>query len=214
MNIIKKSWRWLALWFTAWSVVLCAGCAADVARHEFALAAADQNAQLVTARNEEQRAFVMAVDARQRAALERELDLIAEIGTREIEAHFAAEITKRTVLATTDPGAPAPEGGDARPAAASRPFVAPDDVAKLLADQRASLKATRDAIAAKRAAINAQLDAELKLWLDDPKARQQERLAAALHSYANANSEFARFLNDVGASLGVTTATKPQGGAP
>ena len=51
--------------------------------------------------------------------------------------------------------------------------------------------------------ITAILDAELKAWLNDPKARQQDRIAAALSVYARQNSEFARFMQDTGAKLGV-----------
>lgn len=164
-------------------VALLAGCKSS----EFALIAADQNAQLTTARNEEFREFVMAADTRQRGALERELDLIAKIGEQAIEAKFAADLAAA-----------------ATPGTDSRPVVAVDAVAALVARQTADRTATRAAIAAKRAEITAQLDRELKLWLDDPKARQQDRIAAALAVHARQESEFKRFMDDIGAKVGVT----------
>jgi len=170
------------LWALA-GILLLAGCGT----HEFALVAAEQNAQLTTARNEEFRSFVMASDARQRASLDRELDLIAQMGEAAIEAKFAADLA-----AASSPGAD------------SRPVVAVTDVAALVAAQNADRAATRAAIAAKRREIAGQLDAELRAWLDDPKARQQDRIAAALAVYARQNSEFSRFMSDTGAKLGVS----------
>ena len=59
------------------------------------------------------------------------------------------------------------------------------------------------AVAAKRKEITAQLDRELKAWLEDPKAREAERIAFMMTSYARQESEFARFWQDVGARVGV-----------
>ena len=157
---------------------------------EFALVAANQNAQLTTERNDETRAYVLAVDARQRASLERELDLIAQLGEKAIEATLTQDLAAATVTAESQPSEP-------------RPYVARDAVAKLIAKQEATRAAVRKEVANKRKEITDQLDAELKKWLNDPKARQQDRIAAQLAVYANANSEFSRFMQDTGARLGV-----------
>lgn len=165
------------------------GCSAE--RHDLALIAADHNAQLTTARNDEFRDFVLATDARERASLERELGLIAQLGEAEIEAKFAADLAKATELVASADGAE------------QRRVVAADAVIGLVAAQNKSRADTRSAVAAKRKEITAILDAELKAWLADPKARQQDRIAAALSVYARQNSEFARFMQDTGAKLGV-----------
>lgn len=66
----------------------------------------------------------------------------------------------------------------------SRPSV--DDVVGLMAR-----------VAAKRATLYAQLDAEREAWLNDPKLRAQERIADMLTAYASARSEFSRFVADI-----------------
>lgn len=172
----------IRLYMVLFAAALASGCAST----EYAHVAAQHNAKLTTARNEEFRDFVVAVDARQRASLERELDLIAQMGDQAIEAKFAAELA-----AAAGPGAD------------SRPVVAVDVVAGIVARQNADRAATRAAIAAKRREITAQLDRELRAWLEDPKGRQQDRIAAALEVYARQQSEFARFIEDTGAELGV-----------
>lgn len=179
------------------------GCSAE--RHDFALLAADHNAQLTTARNDEMRDFVLATDARERGSLERELGLIAQLGEAEIEAKFAADLAAATELVTLETKVASAVGAESRPlvAAESRRVVAADKVVALVAAQNASRAATRAAIAKQRKEITAILDAELKAWLNDPKARQQDRIAAALSVYARQNSEFARFMQDTGAKLGV-----------
>ncbi len=182
--------RSLALSAALFALAGCtSGCSAE--RHDFALLAADHNAQLTTARNDEFREFALSTDARERASLERELGLIAQLGEAHIEAKFAADLAAATELVASAVGAE------------SRPLVAVGTVAALVAGQNAARAATRDAIAAKRKEITAILDAELKAWLNDPKARQQDRIAAALSVYARQNSEFARFMQDTGAKLGV-----------
>lgn len=50
--------------------------------------------------------------------------------------------------------------------------------------------------AAKRAELYAQLDREREAWINDPKLRQQERIADMLTAYASARSEFARFVKE------------------
>lgn len=190
--------RSLALSAALFALAGCtSGCSAE--RHDFALLAADHNAQLTTARNDEFREFALSTDARERASLERELGLIAQLGEATIDAKFAADLAAATELVASAAGA------DSRPlfAAESRRVVAADKVVALVAAQNASRAATRDAVAAKRKEITAILDAELKAWLNDPKARQQDRIAAALSVYARQNSEFARFMQDTGAKLGV-----------
>ena len=189
--------RSLALSAALFALAGCtSGCSAE--RHDFALLAADHNAQLTTARNDEFREFALSTDARERASLERELGLIAQLGEAHIEAKFAADLAAATELVASAVGA------ESRPMVAeSRRVVAADKVVALVAAQNASRAATRDAIAAKRKEITAILDAELKAWLNDPKARQQDRIAAALSVYARQNSEFARFMQDTGAKLGV-----------
>lgn len=179
-------------------VSLC-GCtsACSGERHDLALVASDHNAQLTTARNDEFRSFVMSTDARERASLERELGLIAVLGEALIEAKFAEDLAAATETVASAAGA------ESRPGSASRKVVPVDAVKAIVKAQNAARAETRAAIAAKRAEISAILDAELRAWLDDPKARQQDRIAAALSVYARQNSEFARFMQDTGAKLGV-----------
>lgn len=204
-----------ALFFAALLIALAALQGCDSTRHEFALVAAQHNAQITEARNEEITAFVLATDARERASLERELDLIAIIGEQAIDAKFTRDLAAvtETLAPAGGAGSPSVEGGDSRPVAgapledgapALRRYVTVDAVAALVAKQNADRAATRAAIAEKRAAITAVLDAELKRWLNDPKAKQQSRVAAALSVYAQQNSEFARFIAATGASLGVS----------
>lgn len=166
---------------------------------ELALVAADQNSRLTVARNDEMRGYVVDTDRRQRAALEVQLDLTQQLGEKDVEAEMARDLAAAIVLATPD----------AASGAASRPYVTPEKVAEILARQEARRAANREAIAAKRKSITAQLDAELLRWLNDPKARQQERVAAQLAVYARAESEFARFIQDIGAGVGVGGGTNP-----
>lgn len=195
------------------AVAALQGC--DSTRHEFALVASQHNAQITEARNEEFTAFVMATDARERASLERELDLIAAAGEQAIDAKFTRDLfaATETLAPAGGAGSPGVEAGASRPnagaplddgAPALRRYVAVDAVETLVAKQNADRAATRAAIAAKRAAITAVLDAELKKWLNDPKAKQQSRVAAALSVYAQQNSEFARFIAATGAQFGVS----------
>lgn len=195
--------RSLALSAALFALAGCtSGCSAE--RHDFALLAADHNAQLTTARNDEFREFALSTDARERASLERELGLIAQLGEATIDAKFAADLAAATELVALETKVASAVGAESRPMVAeSRRVVAADKVVALVAAQNASRAATRDAIAAKRKEITAILDAELKAWLNDPKARQQDRIAAALSVYARQNSEFARFMQDTGAKLGV-----------
>ncbi len=176
------------------TIATLGGC--DSTRHELALAASAKNAELTEARNDEQDAFVLSVDARERASLDRELDLISQLGEAHIEAKFAAELFAATELVASAGGAE------------SRPMVAASDVAGLVARQNADRAATRAAINAKRKEITERLDAELKRWLADPKKRQQERIAAALKVYATENSAFARFVEQTAGDVGLTGVLK------
>lgn len=177
---------------------------------EYALVAAQHNAQLTSARNAEFRDFVLAVDARQRTSLERELDLIWQVGEAAIEAKFARDLADASAVVAPASGAGSPSAGDSRPSgqlddgAPALRMVEVGTVARLVAQQNADRTATRAAVAAKRREITAQLDRELRAWLDDPKGRQQDRIAAAMEVYARQESEFARFLQDTGAQIGVS----------
>lgn len=177
----------IRLYVTLFAASLLAGCGSTEKEDEYALVAAEHNATIAAAERQEKREMIMAFDARQRESLERELDLITQLGEREIEAKFAADLAAA-----------------AAPGTDSRPVVTVDAVAVLVAQQNADRAATRAAVAAKRKEIYAQLDTELKKWIDDPKGRQQERVAAALAVYARKRSEFRRFLSDTGAQLGVS----------
>jgi hypothetical protein len=174
------------------------------------LVAAQHNAQLTSARNAEFRDFVLAVDTRQRVALERELDLIQQIGEAAIEAKFAQDLAKASAVVAPAVGAGSPSALESRPSgqlddgAPALRMVEIGTVAALVAKQNADRAATRAAVTEKREAITAQLDRELRAWLDDPKGRQQDRIAAAMEVYARQESEFAQFLADTGAQLGVS----------
>jgi hypothetical protein len=176
---------------------------------EYALVAAQHNAQLTSARNAEFRDFVLAVDARQRTSLERELDLIVQIGEAAIEAKFARDLADASAVVAPAGGAGSPSAGASRPSgqlddgAPALRVVEVGTVSRLVAQQNADRAATRAAVAAKRREITAQLDRELRAWLDDPKGRQQDRIAAAMEVYARQESEFARFMKDTGAKIGV-----------
>lgn len=199
----------LAFAIIALAAMAFSGCT-SAKTHDVALVAASQGLELTVARNDEQRAFVLAVDARERANLDEKLDLIAQIGELQIESQFARDLANATVLLAPASGAGSPSASsDSRPSgqlddgAPALRVVEAGTVARLVAKQNADRAATRAAVAAKRREITAQLDRELKAWLEDPKAREAERIAFMMTSYARQESEFARFWQDVGARVGV-----------
>lgn len=195
--------------------LLLTSCAQQaVERHELALAVSAKNAELTQTRNDEQDALVLSIDARERASLETNLDLVWQLSEARIEAKFTRELLAASELL-------APVGGTGGPSSASGPESRPvggaplDDGAPprrvvalapleaMLAEHAKQREATRVAIAAKRKAITDRLDGELRRWLADPKKRQQERIAAALRVYAHENSEFVRFLATVEQGFGL-----------
>lgn len=199
----------LAAMMIALAALALSGCT-SAKTHDVALVAASQGLELTVARNDEQRAFVLSVDARERANLEEKLDLITQIGELQIEAQFARDLANASVVMAPASGAGSPSASsDSRPSgqlddgAPALRIVEVGTVARLVAKQNADRAATRAAVAAKRKEITAQLDRELKAWLEDPKAREAERIAFMLTSYARQESEFARFWQDVGARVGV-----------
>jgi hypothetical protein len=184
------------------ALAVLGGCSGE--QHELALVASAKNAELTEARNDEQDDFVLDVDARERASLDRELDLIAQLGEAHIEAKFAADLAEATEFVASAVGA------ESRPLVApeSRKVVAAEKVRALVTQQNKDRAATRDAIAKQRKEITERLDAELKKWLADPKKRQQERIAAALKVYAAENSAFARFVEQTKADVGLAGVLK------
>ena len=141
---------------------------AGCAADEKACLAANDSAALAQAIQDDFNAYVEASDVRQRKALE---DALAAI-----ERAYDLE-TEAALTAATD----------------SRSTIDADTVRKLMADRAAK----RALVSAKRADVLAQLDAERKAWLANPKFKQQDRVNAAIIAYTKARSDLVQFVESL-----------------
>lgn len=169
----------LALLFAA---ALLAGCMSKEG-HQAAYDGSIINRQLTEARNEEFRELILSTDARERGSMDRELDLIYD---REVlKAEHRVELAIQAVQLSTD----------------SRPSLA--DLQAAIQEGRKSLAEARESISKLRASNTAQLNKELAMWLNDPKARQQLRIADILAVYSKTQADSAVFIEEVLGKVGV-----------
>lgn len=157
---------------------------------EAAFITAGYNKQLTEDRNDQDRERTIAFDARQREALDIQLDLTSQLGESEATAKFERSLAALTITTESRPTPEALAGGASKLRAATEAFVE-------------DCKATRAKVAATRAEVTARLNRELAIWLDDPKARQQLRIADILAVYAKQQSETARYIEELWGKTGI-----------